>query len=145
MPIIFFASWVLGINLLAAGEGANSAIYQAVVQVMFYLLGAVCIVAAFLYFGKRMLHMRSFPENARGDVAASFVVNDMVSGTLVERKAWYACGALLQKNAEPKFFVNKKGGRNSLNRKSGFLPAAIVLGIGLAIAVGFLILSLVVV
>lgn len=141
----FFASWVLGINLLAAGEGANSAIYQAVVQVMFYLLGAVCIVAAFLYFGKRMLHMRSFPENARGDVAASFVVNDMVSGTLVERKAWYACGALLQKNAEPKFFVNKKGGRNSLNRKSGFLPAAIVLGIGLAIAVGFLVLSLVVV
>ena len=61
---------------------------------------------------KGMLHMRSFPENARGDVAASFVVNDMVSGTLVERKAWYACGALLQKNAEPKFFVNKKGGRN---------------------------------
>lgn len=141
----FFASWVLGINLMAAGEGPNSAVYQAVVRVMFYLLGAVCIVAAFVYFGKRMLHMRKFPENARGDVAASFVFNDMVSGTLVERKAWYDCGSLLPRNAEQKLFVNKKGGRNSLNRRSGFVSSAIVLGIGLAIAVGFLVLSLIVI
>lgn len=137
----FFSSWVLGIAYIFVGTGPNAAIYESVVSVMFYLVGAVCLIAGFLYFGKRTLHMRKSPDRSCGEVTATFVEYDVVSGTFYTEKPWYECGDLLPKGGEARDYLTSSGGRVGVNRKSGFAISSILTGIGIVIGIVFFFLS----
>lgn len=129
----FFASWSVLVYGFALGRNGEE-IYVSIISIMTFLLGTVCLIAGLVYFVKRMFHSQKYPERARGDIAATFVVHDMVSGTLLEERPWYSCGALTEKHAEQRCYLAENNGRGKLNRKAGIFPAVLVLAIGLAAA-----------
>lgn len=130
---------VCGFTFLSR-EGMYVDVYLSIVEIMTYLVGAVCLIAACVYFGK-LLYRQKSPETARGDVVATFVVNDMVSGTLFEEKPWYRCGELLPKDAEERCFLMQRDSRGKLCKKASFTLTAILLGAGIALAVVRVILA----
>lgn len=85
----FFASWSVLVYGFALGRNGEE-IYVSIISIMTFLLGTVCLIAGLVYFVKRMFHSQKYPERARGDIAATFVVHDMVSGTLLEERPWYS-------------------------------------------------------
>ena len=132
----FFASWgMLPTAMAMSWDGDGLPVYAAIVSLMQFLIGAVCVVAAVVYFGKRLLHMQKNPERSCGDVRAAFVVGDMVSGSLLEEKPWYDCGALTPKGMERRQFLRGDAARGRLNGKAGNVASFILIGVGLLIAV----------
>lgn len=130
--------------LVLSSEGLSAdamLVYLSIVQIMYCLIGAVCVIAAAVYFGKRMLHMQRVPERARGDIRAAFVVNDMVSGTLTEEVPWYDCGTLTPAGAERKSYLSGARSRGKLNAKSGFVASAVLIGLGLLVGLGMFVFS----
>lgn len=136
-----FASWVLGIAYVCAGTGPSADVYISVVSVMFYLIGAVCLVSGFVYFGKKVLHGQKSPERSCEEVVATFVATDMVSGVLQEEKPWYDCGELSVKGGEVKNYLTPSGARVQVNKKSKAALPIVLSGVGIFIGVLFLALS----
>ena len=140
--INFFAGWgMIPTALAMSWDGDGFPVYTAIVSLMQFLIGAVCVVAAVVYFGKRLLHMQKNPERSRGDVRAAFVVSDMVSGSLLEERPWYDCGALTPKGAERRQFLLRDSVRGRLNGNSGNGSSFILIGVGLLIAVAVFVFS----
>ncbi|MFR5102311.1 MAG: hypothetical protein ACLTE4_07190, partial [Christensenellaceae bacterium] len=110
---------------------------------MIYAVGTVCLIAGVVYFGKRMLHSQRIPDHSFGAIKASFVVNDMVSGTLCEEKSWYDCGGLEDRNGEQKCFLVGRKGRGKINRKAGTGLSIALLAVGFAIALTMSLISLI--
>lgn len=138
----FFASWgMLPSSLAMYWDGSGLPVHTAIVSLMQFLIGAVCLVAGVVYFGKRLLHMQKNPERSQGDLRAAFVVSDMVSGSLLEEKPWYDCGALPPKDAERRQFLLQDSVRGRMNGKAGNVASFILIGVGLLIAVVVFIIS----
>lgn len=142
----FFAvvfSLVLG-GVEVSGEGRpHGEVYLSIATLMIYAVGTVCLIAGVVYFGKRMLHSQRIPDHSFGAIKASFVVNDMVSGTLCEEKSWYDCGGLEDRNGEQKCFLVGRKGRGKINRKAGTGLSIALLAVGFAIALTMSLISLI--
>lgn len=141
----FFASWgvipqayVMG--LAETGMSADKAsAYLGVIGIMNCLIGAACLIAGLIYFGKRVMRSVRVPERSRGDVRAAFIVEDPVMGYPLEESPWYCCGALLPAGERRRFVSGRTAAR--MNTRSGFVSSVIVLAIGLVLAIAMFVMS----
>lgn len=139
---VVFSLVLSGVEVSAEGR-PHAEVYSSIAMIMIYAVGTVCLIAGIVYFGKRMLHSQRIPDHSCGNVRASFVVNDMVSGTLVEEKSWYDCGGLEESDGEQKCFLVGKKGRSKINRKAKMGLSILLLAIGFAIALAMSLVSLI--
>lgn len=115
--------------IVLSGGMSSSAVYASVAEIMFVLIGAVCLVASVAYFAKRAVHSAKNGERARADVRALFKANDPVLGNLTEEVPWFSTGGLARFDDEDKYYLTSDGRAQRLNKRSKFFPAAIALGI----------------
>ncbi|MBQ8885416.1 MAG: CPBP family intramembrane metalloprotease [Clostridia bacterium] len=115
----------------AAERAGNTAVYLSITEIMFVLIGAVCLISALIYFIKHAARSLKKPEQSHAEVCAMFVVPDPVFGPRTEETPWFSTGRLATTDGEEKRF--SLGGANSqrLNRGAKFLPVAIAFGVGL--------------
>lgn len=139
---VVFSLVLNGVEVSAEGR-PHGEVYLSIATLMIYAVGTVCLIAGVVYFGKRMLHSQRIPDRSFGEIKASFVVNDMVSGTLCEEKSWYDCGGLEDRNGEQKSFLVGRRGRGKINRKAGMGLTIALLAIGFAIALTMSLISLI--
>ena len=105
-------------------EWKMAKVYVAIIGIMSVLIGLVCFVAAFLYFGRRFLHSQKHSEKACPETRATFVVNDEVAGTLEEETVWHQTGKLLARSENDGFFT--LGGRSRIKRNKKSKPKTAV-------------------
>ena len=137
----FFSSWVLGIAYAFTGEGELQLVYQAVVEIMFCLIGAVCVIAGIIYFAKRMIHMSKFPDRSKSEVTATFTERDPIAGTQYVERPWYDCGRLIARDAEGENYITASNGEAHMNRKAGSVLSAVLTGVGILIGIIFFAVS----
>jgi membrane protease YdiL (CAAX protease family) len=118
-----------------SGTGASALAYQKVMEIMYYLIGAVCLVAGILYFGKRMLYTQKHPNKSREDITATFVAEDLVSGQILAEKPWFECGELNEKGAEAQVYLVGEKKKRKLNCRAKTSKALILIGLGLAVGI----------
>lgn len=123
------------------GKGLSFMAYDSLIGMFSVLFGFVCLISAFIYFGKRFVLTSRREEKTRGDVRATFLERTSAGETFV-LTPWYDCGNLSE-NAESKIFLSsgKKGGRVAMNGKSNRRRTVFALVLGGAFALTKIILT----
>ena len=103
------------------GEGATAARKEAVAQLMFILLAAVCFTVALCYFIRRF--------KAGKTETVSLVNAAMVGANGVELVPWRACGALAEEVGSVGY-LNGKNEVLALNVKSKTATPIVLLAVG---------------
>ena len=106
----------------------NEQAFLELTSVMIILIGVVCVTAAFLYFGKRMLRSKK-ETDTNGGAVALFPERDAVAGTVDRISPWFKKESLTEKGAEPVYFTLDGKNRIKMNQKSRFLPSVLWIAI----------------